>query len=232
MDTLQLCLFFFFSEQANGEKMEHQPITPAEHTSHSISEATRWAITWTGGVQAIIAALAAIFGLWKLLIDEEKEEKKEEEKKKKEEDKKKKKKEEEDQQQAREIRDQLAALGKRLADLEVNEMVEKGKKRVEEEEMKAEREKNEKRKDAADKQHEIASAALGKRLDDIEEQQRLQIKEYSERVEELKSKHEIEMRLKDKEISDLSEKNATMLRLILVDHPGWAPGVTSGTTGG
>lgn len=223
MDTLQLCLFFFFSEQANGEKMEHQPITPAEHTSHNIAEQTRRAIIWTGGVQAIIAALAAIFGLWKLLIDEQKEEKKEEE----------------DQQQAREIRDQLAALGKRLADLEVKEMAEEGKKRAAEEEMEAEkekkkveREKKEKRKDAADKQHEIASAALGKRLDDIEEQQRLQIKEHSEKVELLKSKHESDMRLKDNEISDLREKNATMLRLIRLDHPGWAPGVTSGTTGG
>lgn len=84
----------------------------------------------------------------------------------------------------------------------------------------------------ADKQHEIASAALGKRLDDIEEQQRLQIKEYSEKVEMLKSKHESDMRLKDNEISNLSENNATMLRLIRMDHPGWAPGVTSGTTGG
>ena len=84
----------------------------------------------------------------------------------------------------------------------------------------------------ADKHHEIASAALGKRLDDIEEQQRLQIKEYSEKVEMLKSKHESDMRLKDNEISNLSENNATMLRLIRMDHPGWAPGVTSGTTGG
>ena len=63
-------------------------------------------------------------------------------------------------------------------------------------------------------------------------QQRLQIKEYSEKFEMLKSKHESDMRLKDNEISDLREKNATMLRLIQVDHPGWAPGVTSGTTGG
>lgn len=45
-------------------------------------------------------------------------------------------------------------------------------KRAEEEEMKPEKEKKEKRRDAADKPHEMASAALG-----------VQIKEYSEKVE-------------------------------------------------
>ena len=240
MDTLELCLPFFFSEQADDETMEHQPITPAEHTSHDIAKQTKLAITWTGAVQAFIALLAAFLGLWKLRFDEKKEEAKEEKKKKKkkeekkEEEKEKKeeeeeKKEEEYRQQARDIRDQLAALGKRLADLEVKEMVEEGKKRVEEEEMKAEkekkkveREKKEKRKDAANKQHEMASAALGKRLDEIEKER----KAHDDLVITLKEKHEGQMRHKDQIISDLSVKNATMLRLLQVDHPEWALGVT------
>ena len=59
IDTLQLCLPFFFSEQADSEKMENQPITPAEHTSHEISKQTRWAKIGTGAAQSIIAAPAA-----------------------------------------------------------------------------------------------------------------------------------------------------------------------------
>ena len=71
-----------------------------------------------------------------------------------------------------------------------------------------EREKKDRRKDAADEQHEITSAALGKRLDDIEEQQRLQIKEYSEKVEMLKSKHESDMRLYNSTLASYAEQIA------------------------
>ena len=81
----------------------------------------------------------------------------------------------------------------------------------------------------------MASAALGKRLDEIEKQQALQSKAYDERVKALERQHEGDMKRKDKAISDLSEMNAAMLRVIRRDHPGWAPGdleVTSGTTGG
>ena len=127
--------------------MENQKITPAEHRSHSISEATRWAIIGTGAAQAIIAALVFAFTAWlgwhKLGADEEKrkaDEKKEEEKKEE-----KKKKEKEDRKHAREQRDQLAALSKRLVDLEEQqaekERAQEEKKRAEEEEKKVEREK-------------------------------------------------------------------------------------------
>lgn len=227
MDTLQFCLPFFFGEQADSENMEHQAITPAEQKSHTIAGQTRWAILWTGVAQAIIAALAACLALWKFRVDEKREEEKEEKK----EEEKKKEEEEEDRKQAREVRDQLAVLGKRLVDLEVKE---RAKKRAEEEKKKKKverekKEKKEKRKDAANKQHEMASAALGKRLDEIEKDR----KAHDERVTELEQRHESDMRLKDQTISDLREDSRTLLRLVRIHHPDWAGDKreTSGTTG-
>ena len=58
------------------------PIKPAEHISHELAKSTFKAISWTGGVQAFLAAVTLLWTFWRFYSDRKEKEKK---KKKKEE---------------------------------------------------------------------------------------------------------------------------------------------------